>query len=86
MKSGESKFFQKSIVKSLPLHVPCTWPLRVSGRYKNIRQQRHRIVGEKPPWLNFNQVQKIILTRRRRKSKREELPQGVIDEEGMCEL
>lgn len=80
MKSGESKFFQKSITKSLPLHdVPCTWPPRVSGLYK---QHTSTYVsglrwGKTP--LVEPEAYNSLLKGRKRKPKREELLQRVIE-------
>ena len=96
MKSGESKFFQKSITKSLPLHdVPCTWPQRVSGLYKqhtstyvNIRQHTSTYVsglrqGKTP--LVEPEAYNSLLKRRKRKPEREEVIQRVIEVSAKCD-
>lgn len=88
MKIGESKFFQKSITKSPPLHdVPCTWPPRVLGVYK---QHTSTYVSGlrwgKTPLVEpeaYNSLLKL-LKRRKRKPKREVLLQRVIEVSAKC--
>lgn len=85
-KVANLNFFQKSITKSLPLHdVPCTWPPRVSGLYK---QHTSTYVsglrwGKTP--LVEPEAYNSLLKGRKRKPKREELLQRVIEVSAKCD-